>query len=1300
MSKSRGAVAVTGPHGAVAAGLATSLRHVLLTVALGLSAHPACGAGIFTPLDAADSAYRGHHAASQALSAGAPSVDGRSPAKGWLVRVDRPRLFKAIHKAARQGSGRILLNVAEGLEFDVAVERTGPTLSGYSLSGSVVGVAGGAVTLVVNAEVLMGTVWTPKAAYEIAPLRDGVHVFREVDPSTTPPLCEPIRAEGRWGELPLVERADAAGDDVVDVLIVWTPRAVENAGGAAVMRAAADLAVAWTNDAYERSGALVRLNLVGAEQVDYVERDIHWDIRRLGLRSDGFMDDVHGRRDVLGADLVSLFVGVGGPPAGIAGLAAPFSAVLGPSDPSEASTTNYYLEVFAHELGHNMGLHHDRYDTSFSGGSNPPGLLNFSNGYVNKLAFEPGAHANDCWGTIMASGGRCIDHGFRHAGRVPYFSTPDRHHPEDEDAPLGVSKESDDVGADGPADAVRSLNRTYRAVANFRSGRTDDGDTAGTATPVLATSTTFAALTDGDDIDYFRIELPEAGRLRAEITNIQGIGGFISAALVAEDGELIADEDRGRIGLILFEAELAAGVYLIKVARIKVADGPQPGSYTDYTLVVSFSPASVADDHGDWALEATVAALPSNAAGELQNPADVDYFRFEVTERGVVRLETAGGTDVVGTLASEDGSFSVTDDDSGAAANFQLVAKLDPGVYFVAVTGFFGATGPYSLELSFAPLSEVPDDHADSAEAGTGLELGASASGELEVGLDRDYFRIEASADSPGQLWVESTGDTNVEATLLSGDGVLLDEAEYGGDWPSNFVVGAHVAPGSYFLRVTAANGTDTGHYGLAATFIADNRTLPLFISASHHGRQGFARVINRSDRSGDVAIHAIDDAGQRHGPVTLSLDAGQAAHFNADDLENGSEAKGLSGGVGTGEGDWRLELATDLDIEALAYVRTNDGFLTSMHDLSGMHDESEGATVPTFNPGSNRNQVSKLRFISQGPKDDVSAVRGVDDSGGSSGSSILLGPAEGTSLIVTAQELEDGSEEFYTVRRGLGDGDGKWHLYRYQPWRKPVGIMSLLESPTGHLTNLSRRTPIVGTDVSLPLFIAAGDPVRQGFARIINYSRSGGEVAIHAIDDAGQRRGPVMLLLAARQAAHFNSDDLENGNPAKGMSGGVGAGEGDWRLEFAAEADMRIEALAYVRTADGFLTGMNALAPLSDGVHEVVFFNPGSNDRQVSKLRLVNPADADAAVTISGVDDAGNAAPAGDITLTVPAGAATEITAQQLEAGADHFDGRFGDGHGKWRLFIEADQDIQAMSLLESPTGHIANLSSGTAVR
>ena len=105
-------------------------------------------------------------------------------------------------------------------------------------------------------------------------------------------------------------------------------------------------------------------------------------------------------------------------------------------------------------------------------------------------------------------------------------------------------------------------------------------------------------------------------------------------------------------------------------------------------------------------------------------------------------------------------------------------------------------------------------------------------------------------------------------------------------------------------------------------------------------------------------------------------------------------------------------------------------------------------------------------------------------------------------------------------------------------------------------------------------------------------------------------------------------------------------------------------------------------------------------NRNQVSRLRLVNPAAEPATISIAGVDDAGVAAPEGNITLTMPADAATTITAQQLEAGANHFAGRLGDGEGKWQLFIKADQDIQAMSLLESETGHLTNLSSLTAVR
>ena len=1267
-------VANCAPPGRCAVALA-------LLAALVLAAIPAWGdeANLFLPLDAAEAA----RFASPALpSAKAKAADAPEAPRRWLVRIDRQRLFETIRTiehssdASASASARLVLNVAEGFELEFVAERTQRTLSGHSLSGRVDGVAGSAVTFAVHGEMVLGAVWTPLAFYELAPLEDGVHVFRKVDPSAGLPLGEPLKLEGGWREPAPVEQDDAAAENIVDVLVVWTPRAEENASGEARMRAEIDFAVAWANDAHERSGTEVRLNLVGTERIEYVEWQTDEgeyasgrDLSFLASSGDGVMDGVHARRDALGADLVSLFTGAGDV-GGIASIGGSFSLV----NYFEDIDSVFAAIVFAHELGHNMGLFHDRYqEFATSGGRS----TSFSFGYVNIRAFEPDASEEDCWLTIMSYHTRCEDAGFD-GHVVPYFSTPRRRYPDDDGVPLGVPKSNDDEGVDGPADAVQRVNQTYRAIANRRSGRGDDGDTIATATPVVAASTTFAQLTDSDDTDYFRVELPEAGWLRVET-----VGGDTRGALLNEDGEAIAeDEDSGRNGGFVIGAELEAGVYFIKV------NGWADYGSFDYTLTVSFNPASATDDHGDGAANATAVAMSSSTAGELHVPSDTDYFRFETAERGIVRVGTTGETDVVGFLASADGGIRLRDDDSGPGTNFLISAKLPAGTYFVAVRGFASdSVGAYSLDLSFALPADEPDDHADSASGASDLAIGTVIGGELEVPLDQDHFRIAVPAAlGPGQLWVESDR-ASIKAALFRDDGDLVGEWAFGGD-EGQLVVGSHMPAGSYVLRVDGVEAAVAVPYELDAWFIADQSTIPLFLAHSHPTRQGFARIINRSARGGDVAIHAIDDAGGRFGPVTLALAARQTAHFNSEDLEMGNAEKGLSGGVGAGEGDWRLELDTDLDIEALAYVRTDDGFLTSMHDAAtrGILQEDE---VATFNPASNRNQVSKLRLTNQGAAFDSVAVQSVDDRGAAAEWFYVELPA-GTSHTFTAQELE----------ANIGDGAGKWRLVT-SPGTYPVRMMNLLDSPTGHLTNLTRRpkTPLSGK-ISLPLFLAAApasNTARQSFVRVINRGDSG-DVTIHAIDDAGQRFGPVTLQIAGWQATHFNSSDLATGNAAKGLSGGIGAGQGDWRLEF--DADFDIEALAYARTDDGFLTSMNTVVPKSDDRLEVVFFNPASNANQASRLRLVNPAAEPAAIAITGMDDAGAAPPEGAIALTLPPGAATSITAQQLEAGADHFQGRFGDGRGKWQLFIEADQDVQAMSLLETKTGHITNLSSGTAAR
>ena len=226
----------------------------------------------------------------------------------------------------------------------------------------------------------------------------------------------------------------------------------------------------------------------------------------------------------------------------------------------------------------------------------------------------------------------------------------------------------------------------------------------------------------------------------------------------------------------------------------------------------------------------------------------------------------------------------------------------------------------------------------------------------------------------------------------------------------------------------------------------------------------------------------------------------------------------------------------------------------------------------------------------------------------------------------------------------------------------------------------------------TLPLVRPVDFAGQESLVRIVNRSDTSGTVRITAIDDTGERFGPVILTLDARQAVNITSRNLERGNTAVGLPVGIGDGSGSWRLEL--ETALTIEALAYIRTPDGFLTSMHDVASMSEGGdHWVPIFNPGSNTQKVSHLRLINPGSTAAEVTVTGRDDLGDVA-SGTVSLTLPAGAARTLTAQALEAGGEEFDGRLGDGAGKWRLNVRSATDIQVMSLLATPTGHLANLS------
>ena len=233
------------------------------------------------------------------------------------------------------------------------------------------------------------------------------------------------------------------------------------------------------------------------------------------------------------------------------------------------------------------------------------------------------------------------------------------------------------------------------------------------------------------------------------------------------------------------------------------------------------------------------------------------------------------------------------------------------------------------------------------------------------------------------------------------------------------------------------------------------SNTLPLVLGASDSGQQGFVLIRNRSDMDGVVTIHGIDDAGERSEPATLELSAGHTASFNSEDLEAGNADKGLEPGIGDGSGHWRLELTTELDIEARGYIRTTDGFVTSMYELAREHERMKRRyVVPFFNPASNTTIVSRLRVANPNAVAVDVTLEAWDFDGEAADDVIEFSVDAGAAVLISSQQLEAGDAEAFTGR--LGDGAGKWR-FEVSGGGQPLEVMSLLSTGSGHLTNLSR---------------------------------------------------------------------------------------------------------------------------------------------------------------------------------------------------------------------------------------------------
>jgi peptidyl-Asp metalloendopeptidase len=298
-----------------------------------------------------------------------------------------------------------------------------------------------------------GNVRSGERSYEIRHVANGVHeIVRNEDvrgPAQLPPMPS-RRAPAPRAIAPDAAKPIAEAESVVvDVLMCYTSR-LRSLVPEADIRNTANAAIEESNLAYERSGVSHRVRLAGLEEVTYDETEVQglnsWitGLARMVDPADGFLDEMHTRRDALLADAVILMIGRNDA-CGYANLmTAPPSKNFAPEAFGLVAIQCAARSLaLAHELGHLMGLEHDRAGR----------VLGYEPAFPYAFGYR---HPDDQFRTIMATETACQ----QRCPSVPYFSNPDKAL---EGRPLGID-ETDPESANN----ALALEQTMPIMATFR----------------------------------------------------------------------------------------------------------------------------------------------------------------------------------------------------------------------------------------------------------------------------------------------------------------------------------------------------------------------------------------------------------------------------------------------------------------------------------------------------------------------------------------------------------------------------------------------------------------------------------------------------------------------------------------------------------------------------------------------------------------------------------------------------------------------------------------------------------------
>lgn len=387
-----------------------------------------------------------------------------------------------------------------------------------------------------------------------------------------------------------------------------------------------------------------------------------------------------------------------------------------------------------------------------------------------------------------------------------------------------IRQTAQDIGEKGwdPRTGYGLLRADRALTSTPKSDIYGDNGSRDKAAPFPIDTALYAALSGGNDTDWFRVDAPYDGTLQLQFGMLEGDEPVELTYFQGNkaEGRLLSDFSDQRKGTI----PLKKGENYIQL-RLKNRDAAHG---VQYRLVSKF--AVYEDAYGKNDTQQRAFKLPTRSqevVGTFSREGHVSWFAFEVTKRGTLRLELETDSVRVDPAMTFRGpnTDTITVDAHGedkGEGEYITLPNLAPGTYYISVYNAISAkprpvAAEFKLSIEYITKFTDPNEPNDKSYQAVTMAFDTDYLGVFSSDDDVDWFKFQVDARSYVTLEVSRIpANRIVKMNVYDRRQKLINSyANKAGN--SSLRASGTFGPGTYLVKLTADSMFDQQYYQLKA---------------------------------------------------------------------------------------------------------------------------------------------------------------------------------------------------------------------------------------------------------------------------------------------------------------------------------------------------------------------------------------------------------------------------------------------------------------------------------------------------